>query len=51
MIDQCLSALATACFITFIATTGLVTAFAAESVWVSQVYFQTLLDVSASDPL
>jgi hypothetical protein len=38
MIDQCLSALATAWFITFVATTGLVTALAAESVWDSQVY-------------
>jgi hypothetical protein len=51
MIDQCLSALVTAWFITFVATTGLVTALAAESVWDSQVYFQALHDVLTSDPM
>ena len=51
MIDHCLSALATAWFITFVATTGLVTALAAESVWDSQVYFQALQDVLTTDPL
>jgi hypothetical protein len=51
MIDHCLSALATAWFITFVATTGLVTALAAESVLDSQVYFQALQDVLTTDPL
>jgi len=51
MIDQFLSALATAWFITFVATTGLVTALAAESVWDSHVYFQSLQDVLTSDPM
>jgi hypothetical protein len=51
MIDQCLSALATAWFITFVATTGLVTALAAESVWDSQVYYQAWHDTLATDPM
>ncbi len=51
MIDQCLSALATAWFITFIATTGLVTALAAELVWDRQVYVQALQDVVSADPM
>jgi hypothetical protein len=51
MIVHCLSALATAWFITFVATTGLVTALAAESVLDSQVYFQALQDVLTTDPL
>jgi hypothetical protein len=51
MIDHCLSALAAAWIITFVATTGLVTALAAESVWDSQVYFQALQDVLTTDPM
>jgi hypothetical protein len=51
MVDRCLSALATAWFITFIATTGLVTALAAESVWDRQVYVQALQDVVSADPM
>jgi hypothetical protein len=51
MIDHCLSALATAWLITFVATTGLFTALAAESVWDSQVYFQALQDVLTTDPM
>ena len=50
MVDQFLSALATAWLITFVATTGLVTALAAESVWDSQVYFHALQDVLTTDP-
>jgi hypothetical protein len=51
MIDQCLSALATAWFITFVATMGLVTALAAESVWDRQAYVQALQDVISADPI
>ena len=51
MIDQCLSALAAAWFITFVATTGLVTALAAESVWDSQVYSQAVQDVLTTGPM
>ena len=51
MIDRCLSALATAWVITFVATTGLVTALAAESVWDRHVYVQALQDVIAADPM
>ena len=51
MIDQCLSALATAWFIALVATTGLVTALAAESVWDKQVYVQALQDVVSGDPM
>jgi hypothetical protein len=51
MIDHCLSALATAWLITFIATTGLVTALAMESVWDREVYSQVLQDVVTPDPL
>jgi len=51
MIDHFLSALTAAWVITFVATTGLVTALAAESVWDSQVYSQALQDVLTTDPL
>jgi len=51
MIDHFLSALTAAWIITFVATTGLVTALAAESVWDSQVYSQALQDVLTTDPL
>ena len=51
MIDRCLSALATAWLITFVATTGLVTALALESVWDRNVYAQALQDVVTSDPM
>ena len=50
MIDHCLSALATAWLITFFATTGLVTALAAEAVWDKEVYSHALQDVVTSDP-
>ena len=45
MVDHCLSALATAWLITFVATTGLVTALAMESVWDREVYSQVLQDI------
>jgi hypothetical protein len=51
MIDHFLSALATAWLITYVATTGLVTALAAESVWDSQVYSRALHDVLTTDPM
>ena len=51
MIDRCLAALATAWVITFMATTGLVTALALESVWDRNVYAQALQDVITSDPM
>jgi hypothetical protein len=51
MLDRCLSALATAWIITFVATTGLVIALAAESVWDRQVYVQALQDVITADPM
>jgi len=51
MIDHFLSALTAAWIITFVATTGRVTALAAESVWDSQVYLQALHDVLTSDPM
>jgi hypothetical protein len=51
MIDRCLSALATAWFITFVATTGLFTALALESVWDRNVYVQALQDVVTTDPM
>ena len=51
MIDHCLSALATAWIITFVATTGLVTALAMERFWDREVYLQVLQDVATADPL
>lgn len=51
MIDRCLSALATAWVITFVATTGLFTALALESVWDRNVYAQALQDVVTTDPM
>ena len=51
MIDRCLSALATVWVITFVATTGLVTGLAVESVWDRHVYLQALQDVVTSDPM
>jgi hypothetical protein len=51
MIDRCLSALATAWVITFVATTGLFTALALESVWDRNVYVQALHDVVTTDPM
>jgi len=42
MIDLCLSALATAWVITFIATTGLVATLVVEAVCGRTVYMQTL---------
>ena len=51
MFDHFLSALTAAWIITVVATTGLVTALAAESVWDNQVYSQALQDVSTTDPL
>jgi hypothetical protein len=50
MIDNCLSALATAWVITFVATTGLFTALAVESVWDTTVYVRALNDVVMTDP-
>jgi hypothetical protein len=50
MIDTCLSALATAWVITFVATTGLFTALAVESVWDTTVYVRALNDVVTADP-
>jgi hypothetical protein len=51
MIDHCLSALATVWLITFVATTGLVTALAMESVWDREVYSQALQDGVTTDKL
>ena len=51
MIDRCLSVLATAWIITFVATTRLVTALAMESVWDREVYSQVLQDIVTPDPL
>ena len=51
MIDRCLSALATAWVITFVATTGLFTALALESVWDRNVYVQAFQDVVTTDPM
>ena len=42
MIDRCLSALATAWIITFVASTGLVAGLAMASAWDSPVYAQGL---------
>jgi len=50
MIDLCLSALATAWLITFVATTGLVAALAAETVWDQAVYEQTMQHVVIAEP-
>jgi hypothetical protein len=50
MIDLCLSALATAWLITFVATTGLVAALAAETVWDRAVYEQTMQPVVITEP-
>jgi hypothetical protein len=52
MIDLCLSALATAWVITFVATTGLVAALAVEAVWDRTVYpvMDTLQHVVITDP-
>ena len=50
MINSCLSALATAWVITFVATTGLFAALAVESVWDSTVYVGALNDVVTTDP-
>jgi hypothetical protein len=50
MIDTCLSALATAWVITFVATTGLFAALAVESVWDTTVYVRALNDVVMADP-
>jgi hypothetical protein len=50
MIDVCLSALASAWVITFVATTGLVPALAVKAVWDRTVYMQTLRDVVTTDP-
>jgi hypothetical protein len=49
-IDLCLSALATAWVITFVATTGLVAALAVEAVWDKTAYMQTLQHVVITDP-
>jgi hypothetical protein len=51
MIDQCLSALAAAWFITLVATAGLVTALAAEAAWDSQDYLQALQATLTHDPM
>ena len=51
MVDHCLSALATAWLITFVSTTGLVTALAMESVWNREVYSQVLQDIVTPDAL
>jgi hypothetical protein len=51
MIDYFLSALTAAWIVTFVATTGLVTALAMESVWDRQVYVQALQDVITADPM
>ena len=50
MIDLCLSALATAWVVTFVATAGLVAAPGAEAVWDRTVYIRTLQDVIIPDP-
>ena len=50
MIDRCLSALATAWVITFVATTGLVVALAIEAVWDRTVYVAASQDVVITDP-
>jgi hypothetical protein len=50
MIDLCVSALATAWVITFVATTGLVAALAVEAVWDRTVYMDTLQNVVITDP-
>jgi len=50
MIDLCLSALATAWLITFVATTGFVAALAAETVWDQAVYEQTMQHVVIAEP-
>ena len=50
MIDLCLSALATAWLITFVATSGLVAALAVEAVWGRTVYMETLQLVVITDP-
>jgi hypothetical protein len=50
MIDLCLSALATAWVVPFVATTGLVAALAIEAVWDRTVYMQTLREVVITDP-
>ena len=50
MIDLCVSALATAWVITFVATTGLVAGLAVEAVWDRTVYMDTLQNVVITDP-
>ena len=50
MIDLCLSALATAWLITFVATSGLVAALAVETVWDRTVYMETLQHGVITDP-
>jgi len=50
MIDLCLSALAAAWVVTFVATTGLFAALAIETVWDKSVYMQTLREVVITDP-
>jgi hypothetical protein len=51
MIQHCLSALATAWLITFVATTGLVTALVVASVWDRGVYSEALPDIVTTNPL
>ena len=51
MIDYCLSALATAWFITFVATTGLATAVAVESAWDRELYSRLFQDDVTPGPL
>jgi len=49
MIDRCLSALATAWVITFVATTGLFAGLAVQSVWDRTVFERALQDVVITD--
>lgn len=49
MIDHCLSALAAAWVITFVATTGLCAALAVQSAWDAIAFQQALLDVATAE--
>jgi hypothetical protein len=50
MIDLCLSALAAAWVVMFVATTGLFAALAVEAVWDRSAYMQTLREAITTDP-
>lgn len=51
MLDRALSALAAAWIVTLVATTLLVCALAAASVWDTTVFLLALRDVLTTDPL